>query len=126
MKIMGVFSLTMFLAGQVLARPFSLIFVSYDRELLEMTVQGFLIFSFSFLLSGFSIFSSSFFTALGDGLTSALISFLRTLVFQSGAVILLPVVWGLKGIWLSVVAAEVLAAGVTALFLEGKRKMYHY
>ncbi len=126
MKIMGVFSLTMFLAGQVLARPFSLIFVSYDRELLEMTVQGFLIFSFSFLLSGFSIFSSSFFTALGDGLTSALISFLRTLVFQSGAVILLPVVWGLKGIWLSVVAAEVLAAGVTTLFLEGKRKMYHY
>ncbi len=126
MKIMGVFSLTMFLAGQVLARPFSLIFVSYDRELLEMTVQGFLIFSFSFLLSGFSIFSSSFFTALGDGLTSALISFLRTLVFQSGAVILLPVVWGLKGIWLSVMAAEVLAAGVTALFLEGKRKMYHY
>ena len=126
MKIMGVFSLTMFLAGQVLARPFSLIFVSYDRELLEMTVQGFLIFSFSFLLSGFSIFSSSFFTALGDGLTSALISFLRTLVFQGGAVILLPVVWGLKGIWLSVVAAEVLAAGVTALFLEGKRKMYHY
>ena len=126
MKIMGVFSLTMFLAGQVLARPFSLIFVSYDRELLEMTVQGFLIFSFSFLLSGFSIFTSSFFTALGDGLTSALISFLRTLVFQSGAVILLPVVWGLKGIWLSVVAAEVLAAGVTTLFLEGKRKMYHY
>ena len=101
-------------------------FVSYDRELLDMTVRGFFIFSFSFLLSGFSIFTSAFFTALNDGLTSALISFLRTLVFQSGAVLLFPLWWGLDGIWLSVVAAEVLAAVVMVLFLAGKRKVYHY
>lgn len=126
MRIIGVFSLLMFLGGQVLARPLSLIFVSYDRELLEMTVHGFVIFSFSFLLSGFSIFTSSFFTALGDGLTSALVSFLRTLAFQTGAVILFPPLWGLDGIWLSVVVAEVMAAVVMAMFLAGKRKAYQY
>lgn len=126
MRLMGMMSVTMFLAGQVLARPLSLVFVSYDRELLDMTVRGFFIFSFSFLLSGFSIFTSAFFTALNDGLTSALISFLRTLVFQSGAVLLFPLWWGLDGIWLSVVAAEVLAAVVMVLFLAGKRKVYHY
>ncbi len=125
-RLMAVFSLLMFLAGQALARPLSLLFVSYDEELLEMTVHAFAIFSFSFLLSGFSIFTSSFFTALNDGLTSALISFLRTLVFQSGAVLLFPLVWGLEGIWMSIVAAEVLAAGVMALFLGGKRRVYHY
>ena len=126
MRLIGMMSVTMFLAGQVLARPLSLVFVSYDRELLDMTVRGFFIFSFSFLLSGFSIFTSAFFTALNDGLTSALISFLRTLVFQSGAVLLFPLWWGLDGIWLSVVAAEVLAAVVMVLFLAGKRKVYHY
>ncbi len=125
-RLMAVFSLLMFLAGQALARPLSLLFVSYDEELLEMTVHAFAIFSFSFLLSGFSIFTSSFFTALNDGLTSALISFLRTLVFQSGAVLLFPLVWGLEGIWMSIVAAEVLAAGVMALFLGGKRRVYHF
>ena len=125
-RLMAVFSLLMFLAGQALARPLSLLFVSYDEELLEMTVHAFAIFSFSFLLSGFSIFTSSFFTALNDGLTSALISFLRTLVFQSGAVLLFPLAWGLEGIWMSIVAAEVLAAGVMALFLGGKRRVYHY
>lgn len=125
-RLMAVFSLLMFLAGQALARPLSLLFVSYDEELLKMTVHAFAIFSFSFLLSGFSIFTSSFFTALNDGLTSALISFLRTLVFQSGAVLLFPLVWGLEGIWMSIVAAEVLAAGVMALFLGGKRRVYHY
>ncbi len=125
-RLMAVFSLLMFLAGQALARPLSLLFVSYDEELLKMTVHAFAIFSFSFLLSGFSIFTSSFFTALNDGLTSALISFLRTLVFQSGAVLLFPLAWGLEGIWMSIVAAEVLAAGVMALFLGGKRRVYHY
>ena len=81
---------------------------------------------FSFLFSGIAIFGSSFFTALNDGLTSALISFLRTLVFQCLAVLILPLLWGLDGIWLSTVAADALAVAVTALFLVGKRKKYRY
>lgn len=124
--LIGIFSALMFGAGQVLARPLSYIFVGYDEELLEMTVHGFFIFSFSFLLSGISIFGSSFFTALNDGVTSALISFFRTLVFQCAMVILFPLLWGIEGIWLSVAAAELLAAAVTVLFLVGKQKKYHY
>ena len=120
------FSLLMLLAGQTLARPLTLLFVGYDPELMSLTVRAFAIFSFSFLFSGFAIFGSSFFTALGDGLTSALISFLRTLLFQCAAVLLLPLIWGVDGIWCSTVLAEILALIVTVLFLCGKRKKYGY
>lgn len=124
--LISMFSLLMFGAGQLLARPLSLLFVGYDQELLQITAHAFMIFSFSFLFSGLAIMGSSFFTALNDGLTSALISFLRTLVFQCLAVIIFPVFLGLEGIWLSIVAAEVMAVMVTLLFLVGKRKRYHY
>lgn len=124
--LIGVFSVLMFGAGQVLAKPLSMLFVGYDKELLQITTHAFMIFSFAFLFSGFAIMGSSFFTALNDGLTSALISFLRTLVFQCAAVLIFPVFWGIEGIWLSIVAAEVMAVLVTVLFLFGKRKRYHY
>ena len=116
----------MFTAGQALARPLSLLFVSYDETLLNMTLRAFRIFSFSFLLSGFGVFGSAFFTALNDGAASALISFLRTMVFQCLMVILLPMILGLDGIWMSVVAAEALAVVVTILLLIAKQKKYHY
>lgn len=112
--------------AEVLARPLSAIFVGYDPVLFDMTVGAFGIYSFSFLFSGIAIFGSAFFTALNDGLTSALISFLRTLVFQVAAVLIFPLIWGLDGIWLSIVAAEVMAAVVTLAFLMGKRKKFHY
>ena len=124
--ITGVFSLLMFLASQALAKPLSLLFVGYDQTLLAMTLRGFFLFSFSFLFAGFAIFGSAFFTALGDGLTSALISFLRTLVFQILAVLLLPLFLGLDGIWISITAAETAAVIVAVLFLLFKRKKYHY
>ena len=112
--------------AEVLARPLSTIFVGYDPVLFDRTVSAFGIYSFSFLFSGIAIFGSAFFTALNDGLTSALISFLRTLVFQVAAVLIFPLIWGLDGIWLSIVAAEVMAAVVTLAFLIGKRKKFHY
>lgn len=126
LALIGLFSVLMFAAGQTMARPLSLLFVGYDGELLAITVRAFAIFSFSFLFSGFAIFSSSFFTALNDGLTSALISFLRTLVFECLSVLFLPMVWGLDGVWASTVAADALAVAVGALFLLGKRKKYRY
>ena len=124
--LIGGFSAAMCLAGETLGRPLSVIFVGYDPELLDMTAHAFAIFSVAFLFSGFAIFGSSFFTALGDGLTSALISFLRTLLFQCAAVLLLPLIWGVDGIWCSTVSAEILALIVTVLFLCGKRKKYGY
>ena len=100
--------------------------MGYDPELLELTVQAFFIFSFSFLFSGFAIFGSSFFTALNNGMVSAVISFLRTLVFQTAAVLIFPLIWNVDGIWMSIVAAEGLATAVTAAFLWALRKKYQY
>ena len=124
--IIGIFSISMFVIAEVMAVPLSKIFVGYDQALLELTARAFTIYSFSFLFSGIAIYGSSFFTALNDGLTSALISFLRALLFQVIAVLLLPIIWGIDGIWISVVAAEIVAAIVTVLFIVGKRAKYHY
>ncbi len=126
LRIIGTFGTAMLVFAELLARPLSRVFVSYDAQLLEMTVSGFRIFAVSFLFMGFSIYSSGFFTALNDGLTSALISFLRTLVFQIIAVLLLPALLGLTGIWVSIVVAEALSLILSVLFLLGKRRKYHY
>ena len=123
--IVAIAALCMFAAGELLAAPLSRLFVAYDEELLQMTTHAFAIFSFSFLFSGFAINGSSFFTALNDGLTSALISFLRTLVFQVAAVLLFPLLWGLDGIWFSTVAAEIMAV-LAIFFLLKKQKKYGY
>lgn len=119
-------SVAMFLLSELLATPLSGIFVSYDADLMEMTEHAFFIYSFSFLFAGMAIFGSSFFTALNDGLVSAAISFLRTLVFQVAAVLLFPLIWELDGIWISIVAAEVMAVIVTVAFLIGLKKKYQY
>ena len=125
-SLIAVGALCMFAAGELFSAPLSRLFVAYDEGLLRMTTHAFAIFSFSFLFSGFAINGSSFFTALNDGLTSALISFLRTLVFQAAAVLLFPLLWGLDGIWLSIAAAEVMAVLATLFFLLKKRKKYGY
>lgn len=119
-------SVGMLLASLLLAAPLSSLFVGYDASLYELTLRGFKLFSFSFLFAGLAIFGSSFFTALNNGGVSAAISFLRTLVFQITAVILLPLIWQIDGIWLSIVFAELMAAGITMLFIALKRKKYNY
>ena len=123
-----VISFGLLLAGlaQLLSAPLSRIFVSYDKGLYEMTVRGLRLFSVSFVIQGINIFGSAFFTALNDGLVSALLSFGRTLVFQVGAVFLLPLALGLDGIWLAVVAAELAALVMTVVFFAVKRKKYGY
>ena len=124
--IIGICSITMFCLAELLAQPFSVIFVGYDPDLMALTQKGFRIYSFSFLFAGIAIYGSSFFTALGNGLISALISFLRTLLFQTAAVLIFPLLWGIDGIWISIAAAELMAAAVTTLFLIKKRSKYHY
>lgn len=124
--IIIVFSLVAFALAEILGAPLSTLFVGYDRELFELTQRGFFIFSFSFLFAGLAIFGSSFFTALNNGLVSAIISFLRTLVFQVAAVMLLPIVWGVDGIWVSVVVAELMAGVLSLIFIYAMRKKYCY
>lgn len=102
------------------------IFVSYDPALHAMTRRGFALYSFSFLFMGINIFASSFFTALGNGLVSAILSFLRTLLFQTATLILLPLILGIDGVWLSIVAAELLALGMSVFFFQKMRSKYGY
>ena len=126
LRMTVIFAVAMVAAAELLAAPLAKIFVGYDARLMEFTIDGFRIFSLSFLFMGIAIYGSGFFTALSDGLTSALISGLRTLVFQIAAVLLLPLIWGVDGIWISIVIAEFMAAVLTALFLALKRKKYRY
>lgn len=106
--------------------PLARLFVGYDRELMEMTSHGFRLYAISFVICGFNIYGSAFFTALNNGLISALISFLRTLVFQTAVVLFLPLLLGIDGIWLAIVVAEFLALLVTVMFFVKKKKVYHY
>ncbi len=124
--ILGITSFAMFVSAELLAKPLASIFVSYDAALLDMTLRAFLIYSFSFLFSGLGIMGSSFFTALNNGMVSALLSFLRTVVFQVTAVLVFPIFLQLDGIWLSIVFAECAAMIATFVTLIVKRKKYHY
>ncbi len=126
LTIIGVLSVAMTVIAVALAGPLSAIFVGYDPVLFAMTKRAFAIYSLSFLASGFSIYGSSHFTALNNGLISAAISFLRALVFQSAAVLLLPLVWELDGIWFSILVAEVISAILTVGCFIAFRRRYHY
>lgn len=118
--------ITMMFLALVLAGPLSQVFVGYDKELYELTKHAFRMFAFSFILAGVNIFASSFFTALNNGGVSAAISFMRTLVFQIVSVLVLPLFFGLDGIWYSITVAEILAFCVSLLFLIINRRKYHY
>ena len=124
--LLAFFSGAMFGASYLLARPLSFVFTGYDAELLALTVRAFSLFAFSFLFSGYVIFGSSFFTALNNGLVSAAISFLRTMVFQTAAVLIFPLIWEVDGIWISMAAAEILALGATVIFLGAEKRRYGY
>lgn len=124
--ILLVFSVVLTGLAMILAKPLAMIFVAYDAELLELTKRALTIYSLSFLMSGFNIFASSFFTALNDGLTSALISFGRTLMFQVASVLLLPLIFDVDGIWAAVILAEGLALILSAVCVIRNRKKYGY
>lgn len=126
MVIIGIFSSSMFILAEILAYPIATVFVGYDKQLMDLTLNGFLIYSFAYLFMGIAIFSSSFFTALNNGLVSAVISFLRTLVFELGAVLILPLIWEINGIWVSIVVAELMAASVGSILMIGLKKKYNY
>ncbi len=119
-------SITMTGIAEILSKVLASIFVSYDIELLEITTRAIRLFSISYIISGFNIYSSSFFTALNNGVISAIISFMRTLVFQIAMIYILPIILGIDGIWLAVTFAEVLSLIISIMFLVGNKKRYQY
>ena len=125
-RLMLVSGLAMTVLAELLAHALAGIFVGYDVELMDMTEKGLRIYALAFVLSGINIYGSGFFTALNNGLISAVISFLRTLVFETLAVMLLPVIWGLDGVWLAIIVAEIAAVIITSVFFVKMRHRYHY
>lgn len=126
LKLLGIIAIVMTALSEILAKPLASVFVSYDKELLALTIKAIRLYALSYILSWFNIFASSFFTALNDGFVSALISFLRTLVFQVIMILVLPKLLELNGVWLSVVFAEVLATVVSIICYIKNRKKYEY
>jgi len=126
LRLIGITSIAMFVLSEVLAHPFSSLFLQDAPNLLPDAVHAFRIFSAAYLFTGLAVFGSAFFTALNNGQVSALISFLRTFVFELGAVLLLPLLLGVDGIWYSVVFAELMAAVVGSIFMVALRRKYHY
>ena len=127
LQLVGSWGILLFVLAQLLATPLAKLFVGHDSTLLAMTQTGFRIYSLVYIINGFNIFGSSFFTALSNGVVSAVISFLRTLVFQIGAVLILPIVFGgINGIWSSVTVAELLTLCITITFFVRQRRKYHY
>ncbi len=124
--IISFFAITMFFAALLLSKPLAKIFVGYDASLLNLAIYAFFVFSFTFLFAGFSMFASAFFTALNNGLISAIISFMRTVVFEVIAVLIFPLIWGVNGIWFSIVGAEIMSVLVAIFFLLLNKKRYGY
>ena len=125
-KIISILGITMMVLAQILASPLAKVFVGYDKQLFDMTVHGFRLFSFYFILAGINIYASSFFTALNNGMISAIISFSRTLGFETLAVIILPIFLQLDGVWLAITVAEICAFVISISFLIAKKEKYHY
>ena len=126
LRLIGVVAVSMTAVSMLIIPYVARVFVGYDVELLELTSHAFRIYALSFIVMGFNVYGSSFFTALGDGVTSALISFLRTMVFQLIFVLALPALWGIEGVWLAVTAAELAALAVTVTMFFKKDKIFHY
>ena len=124
--LMATLGVLMTLSAILMARPLAKLFVGYDAELYELTHRAFRLYSIAFLFAGLNIFASSLFTALNNGVVSAAISFLRTLIFQTGAVLVLPGLVGVDGLWLATFAAEGCSLLISALFVLGNRKKYGY
>ena len=125
-NIIGITSIARFILSEVLARPYSALFLQDGGQLLSDAVHAFRIYSFAYLFTGMAVFGSAFFTALNNGQVSALIAFLRTFVFEIAAVMLLPLLLGVNGIWCSVVLSELMSAATGAIFMLALQKKYHY
>ena len=119
-------SIVMLALALILAKPLSIVFVGYDENLLELTKKAFIYFSFSFLFAGIPMFASAFFTALNNGFISATVSLLRTVVFQIAFVLILPLIFGVDGIWISLACAELCALIVSVILLAVYKRKYHY
>ena len=126
LKLIAVAGVLLFLFAEIYARSLANIFVSYDQNLLNIATHGLRIYSISFLLVGFNLYASAFFTALNNGIVSAIISTLRTFIFEGSCIMILPIFFGINGIWSAIIAVEILTLFVACYYLIALRKRYNY
>lgn len=126
LKMVSVGAVAITLLSQVLARPLSSVFVGYDAELLDLTTRAFRIYSLHFLVTGYNIYASAFFTALNNGPVSALIAMLRTVILETASILVIPAIFGIDAIWWAVFVAESLTLLVTIYLLLHMRRRYGY
>ena len=126
LKLIGFMGIVLTLSLELFAGPLTKIFVGYDEALFALTRRAFRIYGLSYLLVGFNFYASSFFTALNNGVISAIVATTRALVFETSAVFILPALFGADMIWLSVCCAEIMALIVSVVFLSRNQKIYHY
>ena len=126
MLIISVASVILFVIGESCAYPIAYIFTGYNQDLCDLTVMAFRMYACSFLFMGIAMYGSAFFTSLENGLISAIISFVRTLVCELGAVIILPYLFGAQAIWLSFVVAEIVAALLSGLLIVAFSRKYGF
>ncbi len=126
LRLLTITGLVLFTASEALAVPLSYLFAGYDETLLAMTIHGFRIYNFTFLVFGFNVWGSALFTALNNGVISAILSFMRTFVLSVLTILLLPHFFGINGVWAAAWTTEVLALFITAFFIIKKRRVYEY
>ena len=124
--ILGITNITMFVMAEVLTVPMAKIFVGYNQTLNELTIRGMRIYSVAFLVMGFNVFASAFFTALSNGKISAIISVTRTLILQLIMIYVMPMILGVDGLWVVVIAVEGISLIVTVYYILKNRKNYGY
>ncbi len=124
--ILGITNITMFVMAEVLTVPMAKIFVGYNQTLNELTIRGMRIYSVAFLVMGFNVFASAFFTALSNGKISAIISVTRTLILQLIMIYIMPMILGVDGLWAVVIAVEGISLIVTVYYILKNRKNYGY
>lgn len=124
--IIGLSSIILTVVAEMSAWYLAMIFVSYSEALMELTTHAIRVYSLCFLFTGFNVFTSGFFTALNNGVVSAILSFVRTFILQAASVILLPIIWGVTGIWLASMVSEVMAGFLSAFYLAREKKRYGY
>lgn len=119
-------SIGVFILSLIFARYIVGFFAPEGTEVYAIAKKGFSLFAIGYLFAGYNIFSSSLFTALSNGKISAIISFMRTLVFIVLGIFFLPMVFKVNGIWLAVPFAEILSILVSMYFIKRERNNYGY
>ena len=126
LKVIAVISLVTVTASFAATKPLVSIFARPNNPVYDLAVTGNRICTLALFFIGFNIFASGMFTALSNGIVSAILAFSRSFVFMLITMLILPAILGVNGIWLATPVAELMALALSALMFLKYRKQYQY